>query len=297
MRRALLLLLVLWALALALNATAAKAAYGPGGSTVPRALHVGDHGKRVKALQWLLSGHDPSVFRNRKVFVTYTGRVDGRYGAATALAVRNMKLRLGYKRFQADTRAGVMLFQILLGKQRRTPAMIARAAFRLREIAAAQAKLVRLRATCAYRELEQARGQIGLYEIPDGSNRGPGISYPTSRTHPSIQSSTGAYGAAWCASFVQWVLERSSIGSIANRSAGVYYIKDWAWRRSLLRAIPRPGDLVAFLENNGHIGVIEAVSRYGISTIEGNTGNAVRRRFHAWHSTSMVFIAVPGCGT
>lgn len=295
-KRGLLVVGLLWLAALTVNAVAGRAVNGPSTGHVPRQLHVGDRGKRVKAIQWLLSGHKPSVFRQRKVFVTYTGPVDGRYGQRTAVAVRNMKLRLGYKSSQANTSAGVMLFQLLLGKQRRTPAMVARASFRLREIAAAQARLLKIRRTCSYRELSYARSQLGVTEIPWGSNRGPHISYQVGPL-PAYESITGAYGAPWCASFVQWMLYTSKTGTIADRSAGVYYIKDWAWRRALLRAMPRPGDLVAFLENNGHIGVVEAVSRYGITSIEGNTGNAVHRRFHPWHSTSMVFIAVPGCGT
>lgn len=274
---------------------AGRSAPGAVPRPIPKTLHVGSHGKRVKALQWLLSGHKPVVF-HRWLYRTYHGRIDGIYGRTTAIAVRNEKLRLGYKKPQATTAAGVMLLDLLLGKQAQTLQMVSRAAIRLRAIAVYESKLRKYRSSCTYRELSTARGQIGVHEIPWGSNRGPGVSYSTSHTNPAFQSITFAWGAAWCASFVQWDLWKSGLGTIANRSAGVYYIKDWAVRHFLKRPIAHPGYLVAFINGAGHIGIVERVTHYGIYSIEGNEGNAVRRVYHGWRSINMVFIKVPNCG-
>jgi hypothetical protein len=78
--------------------------------------------------------------------------------------------------------------------------------------------------------------------------------------------------------------------AIADRSAGVFYIKDWAWRHGLIHAIPKPTDLVAFVDGSGHIGMVETIARTGFWSLEGNEGNAVRRVWHPFRSQPMVFI-------
>src|SRR5437868_2899296 len=118
-------LLLLAALAALVFAASAAAA------TPYRTLVQGDRGKRVCALQWLLSGHDPSAYRSIK---TYRGKIDCSFGHKTAAAVWNMKWRLGYpapllhngSRYEA----GWKLNQILLGKRKRPISWIARASRR-----------------------------------------------------------------------------------------------------------------------------------------------------------------------
>lgn len=249
---------------------------------IPKTLHEGSHGKRVAALQWLLAGHAPSVYRGVR---SYRGRVDGDFGPATALAVWNMKWRLGYPLYRINYTAGPMLFNYLLGRQARTLPMISIAAVRAK-------RLVRQRA--AKTELERRlltleASQLGVHEIPDGSNRGPRISYPIGAV-PSYQSSTGAYGLPWCASFQQWALALILGHELADRSAGVFAIKDWAWRHGLVHAIPKPTDLVAFVDGSGHIGMVETIAGNGFWSLEGNEGNAVRRVWHPFRSQPMVFI-------
>src|SRR6185312_10607307 len=87
---------VLVALTAALAATAGPAQ--PSGShaigtAVSASLHaplrVGDRGQKVRGLQWLLSGHRPSVYR--RTVHPYGGRVDGVYGPKTQKAVRAAK--------------------------------------------------------------------------------------------------------------------------------------------------------------------------------------------------------------
>lgn len=278
------LLLACWIVVIAVALPpAAKAATVLPPPPIPKTLHEGMHGKRVAALQWLLTGRAPSVYRGVR---SYRGRVDGVYGHATALAVWNMKWRLGYPLRRINYAAGPMLFDYLLGRQARSFSMISIAAVRAKRLIeqrTAHAGLER-------RLLALERSQLGVHEIPDGSNRGPRISYPVG-TVPSYQSSTGAYGAAWCASFQQWALERVLGHELADRSAGVFYIKDWAWRHGLIHAIPKPTDLVAFVDGSGHIGMVETIGRSGFWSLEGNEGNAVRRVFHPFRSRPMVFIS------
>lgn len=133
--------------------------------------------------------------------------------------------------------------------------------------------------------VKTAVSQIGVHEVPMGSNTGP-----TVRIYQSV---TGAYGAPWCASFVQWCLTRVGGGPIANRSAGVFYITDYARRRGWLVSRPKPGDLVAFLNGTGHIGIVRTLTKTGYTTVEGNAGNQVESNSYRFGG-NVAFIRVPG---
>jgi hypothetical protein len=237
------------------------------------ALRLGDHGPRVKDIQWLLSGHKPSVYRNS--IHPYGGKITGRYDLRTQRAVRAAKYQLGYPMRSVDGRAGHQLSQFLLGRRARPLSWIGVVSTRRHSAIAGQT-------ACSRREVTLAVSQLGAHEVPWHSNRGP-------RVHV-YQHVTGAYGLPWCASFVQWVLLNSGVGTIANRSAGVFYIVNWAHQHTMLHSVPKPGALVAYLSQLGHIGVVEKVTKTGFFTIEGNSGDAVRRRFHPTGYAHTVFI-------
>jgi hypothetical protein len=129
------------------------------------------------------------------------------------------------------------------------------------------------------------RAELGVREDPLGSNRGPRVR--------QYQSSTGAYNAAWCVSFLQWGLQKNGVARIANRSAGVFYCVDWARKNGLLRYSPKPGYLACYMWSQGHIGVVEEVTlRGGFMAIEGNASNRVMRKWRDGKNT--VYIRVPG---
>lgn len=277
--------MVLLALSAALAASGASA--GPaspaGLSTAASAslhapLRLGDHGQRVADLQWLLAGHRPSVYR--RTVHPYRGRIDGVYGPRTAAAVKAAKWRLGYPSRLIDRRAGRQLFEFLHGKRARPLGWIGRASKRIKSVISSQS-------ACSNRIIGAARAELGVHESPWGSNDGARV-----RVYQSV---TGAYHAPWCASFIQYVLRRANVGTIADRSAGVFYIVSWAHRRTLVHAQPRPGSLVAYMHNLGHIGVVESVTSRGFTTIEGNASDAVRRRWHPIGYAHTVFIWLPKC--
>jgi hypothetical protein len=273
----------------ALSATLAAAALGTGPapagglSTAASAsqhapLRVGDRGQRVRDLQWLLSGHQPSVYR--RTIHPYHGRVDGVYGPRTAAAVKATKYRLGFPMREVDGRAGKQLFEFLLGKRARPLGWIGVASKRVHASIAGQT-------ACSRRITAAARAELGVHESPWGSNDGARV-----RVYQSV---TGAYHAPWCASFVQYVLRKAGVGTIANRSAGVFYIANWAHRHTLLHAQPKPGSVVLYLRALGHTGVVESVTKRGFYTIEGNASDAVRRRWHPTGYAHTVFIWLPHC--
>ena len=250
------------------------------GASLHAPLRVGDRGQRVRDLQYLLSGHRPSNYW-RSVH-PYGGRIDGVYGPKTRDAVRAAKWRLGMPSNALDGRAGRQLFEILLGKRARPLDWIGRASKRVH--AAIEGQTV-----CSRRLVSVARAELGVHEVPDGSNYGPRVSV--------YESVTRAYRAPWCASFLQFVLKTAGVGTIDNRSASVFNIVQWAHQRTLLHALPKPGSLVAYLRNLGHIGLVESVTKRGFYSIEGNTSNGVHRRWHKTGDLHTVFIWLPRCSS
>jgi hypothetical protein len=129
--------------------------------------------------------------------------------------------------------------------------------------------------------------EVGTAEVPTGSNSGPRVSF--------YQSSTGAYHAPWCVSFLQKGLQSLGIPRVADRSAGVFYVVGWAKKHGLVRSNPKAGYFVAFMHDQGHIGIVKSVSTNSFTTIEGNASNRVRGdRVYQRSGNYYVFIQVPG---
>ena len=77
----------------------------------PPVLHRYSTGKRVAALQWLLSGKKPSVFKIQ----AYKSPINGYFDLKTVRAVKNMKYRLGYPLNRVNSSAGPYFFDVLKG--------------------------------------------------------------------------------------------------------------------------------------------------------------------------------------
>ena len=147
-----------------------------------------------------------------------------------------------------------------------------------------------------------------VYEILDGSNRGPEIDLYTGmegRPNPPI-------GPPWCAYFVSWNFAKASKGSPFGRIGGAQTIALWCLKHILgsvtdvstklhslpmletavLKGIftgalgddqpyvPRCGDIgvIANGQVHGHAVHVQAALGETVWTVEGNSGNAVRAR-------------------
>lgn len=257
-------------------------------------------GQHVADLQWLLHGGKPYVFTQVKP--TFKGRPNGSYGAITKHAVLAMKFRIGYPRAgQCGAKTTLLtdattryFFYILEGKAKRPICWVALAANRVKGA-------VRTGPTAAALAIQKLEiSQLGVHEIPDGSNRGPRISFTSGGFGP-YQGSTGAYGAAWCASFAQWAL-RSVIGHGMPAALPAYVpsIAAWAHQHNYLAAKPKVGAFVIFLSrdlrlvNAFHIGYVVRVTASGLQTVEGNYANGVHEVWRPFDSNRMVYIDVPG---
>ena len=115
---------------------------------------------------------------------------------------------------------------------------------------------------------------LNVHEIPMGSNRGARIRMYGLATQAPLRY----YPAAWCAYFVSWVTKQAGvpIGWGGLGDGLVSRLRDWGHKTGLWQTVPAPGDLIAYPE---HIGIVESIQPNGlVTTIEGNTGDAVRRR-------------------
>src|SRR5438270_8128023 len=143
------------------------------------------------------------------------------------------------------------------------------------------------RGSVAARIVSLARRELGrnVHEIPDGSNRAPAIQRYETATRGAM------YGAPWCAYFVSYIAKMAGapIGPGGSGLGYVPYIRAWAKQTHRWTRTPHPGDLITFPE---HVGIVENVSaNHSLTTIEGNAGNAVRRRWRSW-SEAMGYVRV-----
>jgi hypothetical protein len=120
-----------------------------------------------------------------------------------------------------------------------------------------------------------AESQVGVTEQPPGSNDGPQIA-----TYRSAVAGAQP-GEPWCAYFVSWAAAQAGepLGPNGQGLGSVSQIASWASSTGKLlpaSATPAPGDLILF--GGEHVGIVESVNSDGsLTTIEGNSGNAVAR--------------------
>ncbi len=114
-----------------------------------------------------------------------------------------------------------------------------------------------------------ARALLGIHEVPDGSNSGPGVRM--------IQSATKAYGEPWCVSTVQYVWREVFGHTLADDTANAYYLADWALKHAIVIPVPVVGCPVVYHIGDGHAGIVCAVGNANqFHAVEGNEQNAVR---------------------
>ena len=124
--------------------------------------------------------------------------------------------------------------------------------------------------------LQAARSQIGVRERTGRNDGVPAQRYSNGRREP------------WCANFVSWAYRKAGKPLPGNQRslASVQYMEDQMKEVGKFhRGTPKPGDII-FFKNRGasdrgrgrHVGMVERVANGRVYTIEGNSGNRVRRR-------------------
>jgi hypothetical protein len=127
--------------------------------------------------------------------------------------------------------------------------------------------------------LNVASSQIGIMEVPAGSNRGPEVD----KYHDAAGS---PHGAAWCMAFIFFCFKQTCINlgrqNPAIRTGGV--LDHWnratckkilATDASVNTSLVLPGQIfiISTGGGHGHTGFIEKIEGGLLTTIEGNTNN------------------------
>lgn len=117
------------------------------------------------------------------------------------------------------------------------------------------------------KHLEIARTQIGVHEIPKGSNKGPDIK--------KYLNSVGLdEGYSWCMAFVYWCCKQAYSSNPLVKTGGV--LAQWNKIDKKHRAVhPKVGDIfiMDFGGGLGHTGFVTAIEGNNIHTIEGNSND------------------------
>ena len=118
----------------------------------------------------------------------------------------------------------------------------------------------------AKKALENAISQIGVQEIPKGSNAGPDV-------EKYLKSVKLGKGYSWCMAFVYWCVVETKLLNPLAKTAGV--LAQYNKSKKLVATTPKAGDIfiMDFGKGLGHTGFVEKVEKYIIHTIEGNTND------------------------
>jgi hypothetical protein len=118
--------------------------------------------------------------------------------------------------------------------------------------------------------IKTAISQLGVEEIPKGSNSGPEVEI-------YLKSVGLGKGYAWCMAFVFWVVKQAAIKAVIKnplkKTAGV--LDQYRACLSLVVKVPQAGDvfIMDFGKGTGHTGFVEKVVGTKVHTIEGNTND------------------------
>lgn len=138
----------------------------------------------------------------------------------------------------------------------------------------------------AQRIIAEAHSLLGIHELPAHSNDGPDVR--------RIQSATGAYRAPWCVSTVQYIIRQVTGHTIADDTAGVYYLADFGARAGWVRQRPVLAGPVCYRIGAGHAGtVVQVLDEHRFYAVEGNEMDAVRLMLRDSRQLQCVFLQPP----
>ncbi|GEM_PF-224683 len=108
----------------------------------------------------------------------------------------------------------------------------------------------------------------------------------------------GMNGAKWCHIFVSWCAYKAGVSSsVVPKTASTDAGMDWFKKRGLFKYkghySPKRGDIVYFKTGRSHVGIVEYVSGDSLHTIEGNAGNAVKKRTYSLENGTITGYGVP----
>ena len=129
-----------------------------------------------------------------------------------------------------------------------------------------------------------AASQVGYHEKASNADLDDYNANRGSNNYNKYARDVGvANGQPWCATFVWWCMKNAGVPDSSYPSRTTV-TRDWFNQRGLFRPrgnyTPKPGDYVVF-GNVAHCGIVESVSGSTVITIEGNSGDQVKRNTYS----------------
>ena len=153
--------------------------------------------------------------------------------------------------------------------------------------------------TSVEKVLSIAGNEVGYHEV--GENR---TKYADEIDRTAFNNGA-KNGFPWCAVFIEWLFlkafgERTAMNMLylpnGSYAAGCSEFSQYfIGKNAFHKGVPNPGEVIFFYVSNGinHIGIVERVEEAVVYTIEGNSGDAVRRRSYMIGDPSIAGYGVP----
>ena len=107
----------------------------------------------------------------------------------------------------------------------------------------------------------------------------------------------GMNNAPWCQMFVSWCAykagESAAVVKTASTDTGMEWFKNKGQFKYKGKYTPKRGDIVYFKTNRSHVGLVEKVVGNTLHTIEGNSGNEVKRKTYSLSEATLTGYGVP----
>ena len=148
-----------------------------------------------------------------------------------------------------------------------------------------------------------AQAQVGTKENPPGSNKNP-YAADMDENFPDFYN-TKKQGSDWCSEFCadgfcRTYGEANALKMLSfpkkNLSAGVKYAANYFKQAGKWSDNPVEGAWIFFKKSNGslyHVGLVEHYDSKRVYTIEGNSGNAVKRHDYLRTSSKIAGYGIP----
>lgn len=107
----------------------------------------------------------------------------------------------------------------------------------------------------------------------------------------------GQNNAPWCHEFVSWCAykagESAAVPKTASTDTGMAWFKKKGLFKYKGKYTPKRGDIVYFKTGRSHVGIVEKVSGSTLHTVEGNSGDSVKRRTYPLSNGTITGYGVP----
>jgi len=130
-----------------------------------------------------------------------------------------------------------------------------------------------------------ANAEVGIIETPLKSNKNHSDNYMHAKNGERYGNITVA---PWCSMFASWIYKKAGVPGFNTNYAAVYDFYQWGKAAGRFKTSgPQVGDAIIWLgsttsRSSGHIGIVVGVTSSGITTVEGNSSDRVKKNTYSF---------------